>query len=126
MQPLTKRQQVLQTIIKISVVVIVILLFIFQYSGKEAPASIIGTSNEDCKFDDGEHYASIDYYNPETGHRATYDLSVEVEDCEVTQINFNNGGWLDDSHISPTEIDEDGEASVTDDRGREFEIHIDH
>jgi hypothetical protein len=81
--------------------------------------------NDDCGVDDGNHTASIDYYNPETGHQATYDLDVDVVDCEVTEINFNNGGWLDDSHFSPTELDSDGNCEIEDDRGREYTVHID-
>lgn len=72
--------------------------------------------NDDYGVDDGNHTASIDYYNPETGHQATY---------EVTEINFNNGGWLDDSHFSPTELNSDGNCEIEDDRGREYTVHID-
>jgi hypothetical protein len=81
-------------------------------------------NESDCGIKDGNHGATVDYYNPDTGHEATYTLDVEVEDCHVVQINFPRGGWLDESHISPAEID-DGHASIVDDEGREFEIEID-
>jgi hypothetical protein len=77
-----------------------------------------------CKYSDGSYSATVDYYNPDTGHSASYDLEVEVEDCEVTTIYFPKGGWLDDSHISPTELDSDGNASIEDDEGKTFDVHI--
>lgn len=83
------------------------------------------SANSNCGIDDGNHSASIDYYNPETGHQATYDLDVDVVDCEVTEINFNNGGWLDDSHFTPAELDSDGSCEIEDDRGRQYTVHID-
>ncbi len=76
------------------------------------------------EIEDGTHSATVHYFNPETGHTATYSLDVDVEDGEVYQINFPKGGWLDDSHISPTEL-EDGSATIIDDEGREFEVEID-
>lgn len=81
-------------------------------------------SGSDCGYEDGTHSATVDYYNPETGHSATYDLEVEVQDCEVTQINFPKGGWMDEDHIDPAALDEDGNANVEDDRGRSWDIHL--
>jgi hypothetical protein len=78
-----------------------------------------------CAFDDGTHSATIAYFNPSTNYSATYTLDVEIEDCQVTQINFNNGGYLGPDHIAPTDIDEDGDASVVDDNGRSYDVHID-
>lgn len=78
-----------------------------------------------CRYSDGTHSATVYYYNPETGTRSTYTLDVEVENCEVTQIDFPNGGYLDDCHIEPTALDSDGDATVEDDKGRKFEVHID-
>ena len=67
----------------------------------------------------------VDYYNPETGYDASYTLNVEVENCQVVQIDFNNDGYLDGDHIEPADIDENGDASIEDDRGRSFGVHID-
>lgn len=78
-----------------------------------------------CGVEDGTQTARVDYYNPETGYDASYTLNVEVENCQVVQIDFNNGGYLDEDHIEPADIDEDGDASIEDDRGRSFEVHID-
>ena len=81
--------------------------------------------DNDCGVEDGTQSATIDYFNSKTGYSATYSLNVEVENCQVVQINFNNGGYLDADHIEPADIDENGDASIEDDRGRNFEVHID-
>jgi hypothetical protein len=81
-------------------------------------------TEDDCSVDDGTQPAKIDYFNPKTGYSATYLLHVEVENCRVIQIDFNNGGYLDSDHIDPADIDEDGDASIVDDKGRRFEVHI--
>jgi hypothetical protein len=80
--------------------------------------------DNDCGIEDGTQSATIDYYNPQTGYAAAYSLDVEVENCQVIQIDFNNGGYLDGDHIEPGDIDENGDASIEDDRGRSFEVHI--
>jgi len=80
--------------------------------------------DSECSIDDGTHSARIDYYNPSTGYSADYTLNVEVENCQVIQIDFNNGGYLDGDHIDPADIDKNGDASIEDDKGRSFEIHI--
>ena len=78
-----------------------------------------------CKFEDGTYSASVDYNNPETGYSATYTLDVEVQDCQVIQIDFPRGGYLDEDHISPADLDEDGHASVDGEDGKTYEIQID-
>lgn len=82
-------------------------------------------SDNNCEISDGEHSSTVDYTNPTTGYNATYDLEVDVEDCEVTVIYFPKGGWLDNSHITPERLDDNGDAEVEDDRGRTFNVHID-
>ena len=84
------------------------------------------SSSSDCKFDDGTYSATVDYYNPETGYSQTYTLDVEVEGCEVVQIDFPNGGWLDSDHITPAELDEDGNCTVDGEDGKTYEIQIDN
>lgn len=80
--------------------------------------------NEKSKYPDGEYCADVTYYNPNTGTRNTYTLNVEVEGNELTQINWPNGGWLDDSHFTPEELDDGGSCSFTSDRGYEYEVQI--
>lgn len=79
-----------------------------------------------CNLGDDTYSATVDYHNPETGYSQTYTLDVEVEDCQVVQIDFPNGGWLDQDHINAADIDEDGNANVNGEEGRTYEIHIDN
>lgn len=81
--------------------------------------------NSSGKYDDGTYCATVEYYNPNTGTHSTYELSVEVEDGELTVIHWPNGGWLDDSHFTPEELDEDGSVSFTSDQGYEYTVTID-
>lgn len=84
------------------------------------------TTDEDGNeaYPDGTYCADIDYYNPDSGTRSTYTLNVEVENNEVTVIHWPNGGWLDDSHFSPEELDSSGSCSFTSDKGYEYTIQI--
>lgn len=79
-----------------------------------------------CKVEDGTYSATVDYNNPETGYSNTYTLDVDVESCQVVQINFPKGGWLDEDHIDAADIDEDGNASVSGENGKTYEVHIDN
>ena len=81
---------------------------------------------DDKVFEDGTYTATVDYYNSQTGYNATYTLDVEVEDNEVTVIYFNNGGYLDDDHIWPEELDEDGYAEIEGEDGKYYEVQIDY
>jgi hypothetical protein len=72
---------------------------------------------------DGTWCADVEYYNPETGTRSSYDLDVEVEDDELTKINWPYGGWLDGSHFSAKDII-DGECSFTCDKGYEYTVTL--
>ena len=72
---------------------------------------------------DGTYCAEVDYYNSNTGTSSTYTLEVEIENNELTVIHWPNGGWLDDSHFTPTDISS-GEASFTSDRGIEYKVRI--
>ena len=78
-----------------------------------------------CKFEDGTYSATVNYSNPETGYSATYTLNVEVQDCQIVQINFPNDGYLDEDHISATDLDEDGSATIDGEDGKTYEIQID-
>jgi hypothetical protein len=83
-------------------------------------------SNSGCKYEDGTYSATVDYNNSETSYSATYNLDVEVRDCQIVQIKFPNDGYLDEDHISYTDIEEDGSASVTGEDGKTYEIQIDN
>ncbi len=77
-------------------------------------------------FTDDTYTANVEYYNPNTGTTNTYTLEVEVVDNTVTVIYFNNGGWLDDSHIiSGGELDENGSTEIETDNGYIYTITVD-
>jgi len=80
----------------------------------------------DCNLEDGTYSASVEYNNSETGYYANYTLDVEVQDCQVIQINFDNGGHLDSDHITIASIDEDGNAFIEGEDGKTYEVHIDN
>lgn len=73
---------------------------------------------------DGEYCADVEYYNPNTGTRNTYSLNVIVSDNELVEIQFPNGGWMDDDHFSPEELDDNGYCSITSDKGYEYTVQI--
>ena len=75
-------------------------------------------------FENGTYTASVDYYNPNTEYSATYTLEVEVADNEVTVIYFPNDGFLDDDHISPSELDASGYVSIDGEDGKTYEVQI--
>lgn len=75
-------------------------------------------------YSDGTYCAEVSYYNSNTGTNSSYTLTVEVESNELTQINWPNGGWLDDDHFASSELDEDGYTSFTSDKGYDYEIQI--
>lgn len=82
----------------------------------------LGDFGEDG-YSDGTYCAEIDYYYSETGTNSTYTLLVEVENNELIQIHWSNGGWLDNSHFNPPDISS-GEASFTSDRGVDYTVKI--
>ncbi len=97
-----------------------------ESSAQDNTESENSSDENGCKFKDGTHSATVDYYNPETGYSQTYTLNVEVENCEVVQINFPSGGWLDSDHISPAELNEDGYCTIDGEDGKTYEIQIDN
>src|SRR5882672_5806776 len=98
----------------ISVIILLSILFSCQNAERDGhgPERSHATTDEegdhDCGVEDGTQSATVDYLNPETGYSATYSLNVEVENCQVVQIDFNNGGYLNGDHIEPADIDENG------------------
>lgn len=78
---------------------------------------------EEEGYPDGTYCAEIDYYYSETGTSSTYTLLVEIENNELVEIQWPNGGWLDNSHFTPPDIST-GEASFTSDRGVDYTVKI--
>lgn len=79
--------------------------------------------SEEDGYKDGTYCADVEYYNPSTGTRNTYNLDVEVEGGELTVIHWPNTGWLDNSHFSPEDIT-DGECEFTSDKGYRYTVTL--
>lgn len=71
----------------------------------------------------GDYEAEVEYYNPETGRTATYNLSVDIENGELVKIYFPKGGWWDDTNFSPVDIS-DGEASFITYDGKSITVRL--
>lgn len=82
-----------------------------------------GKESEEDRYKDGRYCADVEYYNPSTGTRNTYDLDVEVEGGELTVIHWPNTGWLDNSHFDPEDIT-GGECEFTSDRGYRYIVTL--
>lgn len=78
---------------------------------------------EETGYKNGTYCAEVEYYNPNTGTRRTYDLNVEVENEQLTQIDWPNGGWLDGTHFSYENISS-GECEIRSDRGYRYTITL--
>ena len=83
-------------------------------------------TDEGPKFENGTYPAFVDYYNPQTGYSASYYLDVEVEYNQITIIYFPNDGYLDDDHIWPDELDENGYAFIYGEDDKSYEVQIDY
>ncbi|MNK24776.1 hypothetical protein D3C87_430900 [compost metagenome] len=75
-------------------------------------------------FGDGTYCALVEYYNPNTGTRSEYTLNVDVESNELVLIHWSNGGWLDEDHFDPTELDNNGYCEFTSNKGYEYTVSI--
>lgn len=102
------------------ILLVIVSLTLTECSNKNKASA---QSEEGQSYTDGTYCAEVEYYNPNTGTRSTYTLEVEIENDELTVIHWPNGGWLDDSHFTPTDISS-GEASFTSDRGIEYTVRI--
>ena len=100
------------------------LMFLLQACGGPDSSSDETSVESDGTYQDGTYCADVEYYNPNTGTRNTYQLNVEVENNEVIKIVFPSGGWLDDDHFSPEQLDRNGYCSFTSDKRNQYEITI--
>ena len=70
----------------------------------------------------GSYCAEIEYYNPNTDNYSNYTLIIDVNENDLEQINFPNGGYLDDFYS--VEFDDDGYTKFTSDKGYDYEVQI--
>ncbi len=99
-----------------------------KYSNSDKDDDDQSTSSDEAEdksqIEDGTYSATVDYNNPNTNYSATYTLNVEVENGQVVQIDFPNGGYLDEDHITPADLDEDGNANIEGEDGKTYDVHI--
>jgi hypothetical protein len=106
-----------------SIIVLMILFIACKRSNSYYQQEHVLGNYEEDDYPDGTYCAEIDYYYSETGTSSTYTLLVEIENNELTEIHWPNGGWLDNSHFTPPDIST-GEASFTSDRGVDYTVKI--
>jgi hypothetical protein len=109
---------------KLKFITAICLMLLLQACGGSSGSSDDESIEIDGTYQDGTYCSNVEYYNPSTGTRNTYQLNVEVENNAVVKIIFPNGGWLDDDHFSPQELDRSGYCSFTSDNNNEYVINI--
>ncbi|WP_316814058.1 hypothetical protein [Pedobacter heparinus] len=92
-------------------------------SDSQGGSSVDPDALEINAYEDGTYCAEVEYYYSKTGTNSTYTLSVEIEDNHIIRIDWPNGGWLDDTHFTPPDI-EDGTAEFTSDRDVDYTVRI--
>ncbi|MEJ8818767.1 hypothetical protein [Lacibacter sp. H407] len=110
---------------------LLILLFVLQIA---CTNNTTATEEEEKKFaiegqtengfEDGSYCAEVSYYNAKTGTTNKYTLKVDVDYNKVEKIYFGNGGWLDSDHMTPKELDSDGECKLFSDAGAQYWVKI--
>lgn len=79
--------------------------------------------SENDGYKDGTYCAELEYFNSSTGTRNTYNLNVEVENGELTEIHWPNGGWLGETHFNSEDITS-GKCEFTSDRGYHYTVNL--
>lgn len=80
--------------------------------------------DENTGYPDDTYCARVEYNNSNTGTESSYTLTVLVQNNEVIEINWPNGGTLDQDHFQAAELDEYGHTKFTNDKGYEYSIDI--
>ena len=69
-------------------------------------------------------WATIDYYNPNSGTTSTYRCEVDLDNSgRVLRINWRNGGWLEADDLTENA---DGTQTITRSDGAEYTVHLDN
>jgi hypothetical protein len=93
------------------------------FSSKEADGSIEKTSSEG-KYPDGIYCAEVKYHNPNTGTHSSYKLTVTVKNNEVIQVDFPNGGRLDNSNFRDSFLNNEGYTHFVANSGYKYSVQI--
>ncbi|TGE06108.1 hypothetical protein EU556_14670 [Hymenobacter fodinae] len=86
---------------------------------KETSASTAYNDSDDEESDDDESGSgNVHYYSPNRGTVSDYTLDVKHDaNDNVERINFENGGWIDHSHITDQTHNGDGTITLETDTG---------
>lgn len=95
----------------------------YSTSSSSGSSSYSSSSTKDEEYEDGTYCADVEYYNPNTGTQSSYELEVEVESGEVTQINFPRG-YLDQSNFSSGGELDGADAEIESDKGYTYSVHL--
>ncbi|MDO4728467.1 MAG: hypothetical protein Q4B43_05615 [Bacteroidota bacterium] len=79
---------------------------------------------QNCRYTDSTYIAKVTYYNPKTDYTGIYTLDVKVQNCKVVQINFPKGGWVDEDHIRPTELNSNGYCIVHGEGNKTYKVEL--
>ena len=116
-------------LVKSKIILVFCALIIFSCKNKKSDSNTRNSSLEinSENFDeneilDGTYCAEIEYYNPNTGTSSNYTLTVDVYNNELEQINWPNGGYLDDFYS--VEFDKYGYTDFTSDKGYDYTVQI--
>lgn len=76
-------------------------------------------------FPDGNYIAEVRYVNKCTNFRNRYELTVDIEGDILKCIRFENGGYLNESHIVPQTVPDDGKVVIKNRDGcSEYSVQI--
>lgn len=72
---------------------------------------------------DGTYCAIVNYYNPNTGTKSEYILTVIAGEDQLEQINFPDG-YINESNFIPQKISSDGQVTISSDKGYQYSVLI--
>lgn len=73
--------------------------------------------------DDGTYCSYVKRYNPSTDKASSYNLTVNIKNGKLVQLNFPNGGHIDSGEFNPPSV-RYNTASFTDHNGVDFQLEI--
>jgi len=77
-----------------------------------------------CAVKDGNHSATVTYYEPGTMNRMLYSWDVLIKNCEIIKIRAYRDGYLESEDIAPLVLDSVHNGRYIDKKGRVFEVHV--
>ncbi|WP_269685500.1 hypothetical protein [Flavobacterium lacustre] len=84
----------------------------------------IPSQDKTCALKNGIHKGSMYYYDKKTAYSRTYISEIEIHDCEINKIIFEDGTSLNKNQIYSTPIDKKGKVTITTDKGIIYEVSI--